>query len=114
MRIIAAYLLAVLGGTHNPDKAKIKSILDSVGIKGDDERIDLVIKELGGKDLDDLIKAGRSKLAAVPSGGGDGSGGGGASSSAASSGGGDSGAKTEEEKKEDVDEPVDMGFSLFD
>ena len=59
MRIIAAYLLAVLGGNDSPDGAAISKILDSVGIKAEDDKVALLLKSLEGKDLDEIIKAGR-------------------------------------------------------
>ena len=62
MRIIAAYMLAVLGGNDSPDAAAINKILDSVGIKADAEQPDLLIKQLAGKDLDELIAAGEDFL----------------------------------------------------
>ena len=65
MRIIAAYLLAVLGGNANPDKAAITRILDSVGAKADEERIAKLLTELQGKDLAAVIKAGMDKMVAV-------------------------------------------------
>ena len=51
MRYVAAYLLAVLGGNKNPSASDIKDILSSVGIDVDSERLDVVIKELNGKDI---------------------------------------------------------------
>lgn len=42
MRYVAAYLLAVLGGSENPEAKDIKKILDSVGIEADDTRLDKV------------------------------------------------------------------------
>lgn len=44
MRYVAAYLLAVLGGNNSPSSKDIKSILGSVGIEADDERLDKVSK----------------------------------------------------------------------
>ena len=35
MRIVAAYLLAVIGGNAKPGKADITKILDSVGVKAE-------------------------------------------------------------------------------
>ena len=42
MRYVAAYLLASLGEEGAPSKEKIVSILDSVGIDVDDEKLDKV------------------------------------------------------------------------
>jgi len=67
MRIIAAYLLAVLGGNSSPSAEDIKAILDSVGISTDTDRADKLVAELHGKDISEIIAAGKSKLSAVPS-----------------------------------------------
>ena len=113
MRYIAAYMLAALGGNENPTKDDIEKILGSVAIKADSDRIDHVLKELKGKNLETLIKEGMEKLASVPSGGG----------AAAAAGGGGAGAaeateeKKEEKKPESESEDSDedgMGFGLFD
>lgn len=42
MRYVAAYLLAVLGGNASPSAKDIKTILGSVGIEADDERLNKV------------------------------------------------------------------------
>jgi len=77
MRIIAAYMLAVLGGNQNPDANAVKKVLDSVAAKYDEKRIEQLIAELSGKDLGALIAAGNAKLAAlgpISAGGGGGGG----------------------------------------
>jgi len=112
MRYVAAYLLAVLGGNKSPSADDIKKILTSVGIDAEDACLKKVIDELKGKEIDDLIAAGREKLSAVPSGGGVAvsAGGGGAAD------GGEAAAEEKEEKKEESEEEEDddMGFGLFD
>ncbi|ONK82085.1 uncharacterized protein A4U43_C01F35960 [Asparagus officinalis] len=67
MKIAAAYLLAVLGGNATPSAADIKAILNSVGAEAENEMIDLLLSEAKGKDITELIAAGREKLASVPS-----------------------------------------------
>ncbi|KAI3447483.1 hypothetical protein Pfo_004148 [Paulownia fortunei] len=97
MKVIAAYLLAVLGGNASPSADDVKGILCS------------------GKDITELIAAGREKLASVPAGGG-------AVPVAASASGGGGGAaapaaaepKKEEKVEEKEESDDDMGFSLFD
>ena len=42
----------------------------AVGIEADSDRVEALIKELEGKDIAEVIAAGVSKLASVPSGGG--------------------------------------------
>ncbi|GMI92247.1 Ribosomal protein P2D [Hibiscus trionum] len=114
MKVIAAYLLAVLGGNLSPSSADLKDILGSVGAEADDDRIELLLSQVKGKDITELIASGREKLASVPSGGG------GAAVAAPTSGGvGGSAAPAAEAKKEEkVEEKEesddDMGFSLFD
>ena len=90
-----------------------KKILSSVSIEASDDDIARVITALHGKDIDQLIKEGKEKLASVPTGGG---GGGGAAAPAAASGAPAAGKKEEvkEKEKEPEEEEADMGFSLFD
>lgn len=59
MRIIAAYLMAVLGGNSSPDAAAINKILDSVGITADAAEVEKIIADLEGKDLDALVASGK-------------------------------------------------------
>ncbi|EDO47503.1 predicted protein [Nematostella vectensis] len=113
MRYVAAYLLATLGNNKNPSAKDIKGILDSVGIESDMERLNKVISELSGKSVDEIIQAGKSKLATVPTGGAVAAGG----APAAAAAGGDAKAeeKKEEKKAESEEESDDdMGFGLFD
>ncbi|CAB3371257.1 Hypothetical predicted protein [Cloeon dipterum] len=68
MRYVAAYLLASIGGKRNPSVADIEKILGSVGIAVDMERLNNVISELEGKNLDELIAQGQSKLVSMTAG----------------------------------------------
>jgi large subunit ribosomal protein LP2 len=68
MRALAAYMLCVLGGNQKPSKADIKKVLDAVSIKVEDDRLDQVIKQLEGKDLDALIASGLTRLGAASTG----------------------------------------------
>jgi large subunit ribosomal protein LP2 len=111
MKHLAAYLLLGLGGNSSPSAADIKSVLESVGIEADDERLEKLLSELEGKDINELIAQGSEKLASVPSGGA-----GGAAPAAGGAGGAapaeEAKAEEKEEEKEESDE--DMGFGLFD
>uniref|UniRef100_A0A8D0G8T7 Large ribosomal subunit protein P2 n=1 Tax=Sphenodon punctatus TaxID=8508 RepID=A0A8D0G8T7_SPHPU len=127
MRYVAAYLLAVLGGNDSPNSKDLKKILDSVGIETDDQRLNKVISELNGKNIEDVIAQGtpkdiiihkingNGKLASMPAGG----------AVAVSAGAGSTapvvGAapaaaeeKKEEKKEESEESDDDMGFGLFD
>lgn len=84
----------------------------AVGAEADDDRIQLLLSQVEGKDITELIAAGREKLASVPAGGG-------AACAVAAPGGGGAAPAAEEKKeekkveeKEESDD--DMGFSLFD
>lgn len=69
MRYVAAYLLAALGGNESPSAADIEKILSSVGIEADATLLKKVIGDLKDKNLAELIEAGKTKLASMPSGG---------------------------------------------
>lgn len=51
MRHIAAYLLLQIGGNASPSADDVKKVLDAVGIEADDERLEKLITELDGKDV---------------------------------------------------------------
>merc|ERR1711963_551839 len=54
MRYVAAALLVALGG-NDVSEANIKKLLDVVGIEADSEKMAMVVKELKGKSLEELI-----------------------------------------------------------
>ncbi|PPD88894.1 hypothetical protein GOBAR_DD14158 [Gossypium barbadense] len=100
MKVVAAYLLAVLGGNASPSADDLKVILGSVGAEADDDRIELLLSEVKGKDITELIASGREKLASVPSGGGAVA----VAAPAAGGGGGDAAPAAEAKKEEKVEE----------
>ena len=103
MKYIAAYLLAQAGGDASPSKEKITAILESVGIQVDAKAIDALLEKLNGKNIEELIKEGSSKLAVV---------GGGAAAPAAVA---PTEAKEEEKKEEEEVVELAGGFDdLFD
>ncbi|XP_022143771.1 60S acidic ribosomal protein P2A-like [Momordica charantia] len=117
MKIVAAYLLAVLGGNNSPSVDHIKAILGSVGVEVEDDRIELLLSQVKGTDLAEIVACGREKMASIPCAGaaiavGAPTAAGGAAPAVAS-------VAAEPEKKEDKKEVVeesdeDMCFSLFD
>lgn len=68
----------------------------AVGAEADSDRIEQFLSEIKGKDIVEVIAAGREKLASVPSGGG-----GAVAVSAAPGGGGAAAAPAAEAKKEE-------------
>ncbi|KIJ20865.1 hypothetical protein PAXINDRAFT_165698 [Paxillus involutus ATCC 200175] len=113
MRHIAAYLLLQIGGNASPSAGDVKKLLAAVGIEADDERLEKLISEVEGKDINSLIAEGSAKLSSVPSGGAVS-----AAPAAAAAGGAAPAAAAEEKKEEKKEEKEesddDMGFGLFD
>ncbi|CAI0544243.1 unnamed protein product, partial [Linum tenue] len=104
MKVVAAYLLAVLGGNSSPTAEDLKKILGCVGADADEDRIELLLSQVKGKDTTELIAAGMEKLASVPSGGGAGP--------AASGGAAPAAESKKEEKVEEKEESDDVKFPL--
>ena len=67
MRYVAAALLTALAG-QEINAANIEKILSSVGVEVDKANLDIVVKEMAGKSVEELIAAGSTKLASMPSG----------------------------------------------
>ncbi|EPX75042.1 60S acidic ribosomal protein P2B subunit [Schizosaccharomyces octosporus yFS286] len=109
MKYLAAYLLLTVGGKQSPSASDVESVLSTVGIEAEKERVESLLRELDGKNLEELISAGNEKLATVPSGG---------AASAAPAAVGDAAPAAEEAKKEEAkqeeESDEDMGFGLFD
>jgi large subunit ribosomal protein LP2 len=109
MRYVAAALLAVLGGGE-VSADNIKKILSSVGIEADSAKVDLVVKELAGKDVEAIMAEGTAKLGSMPSAGG----GAAPAATAAAAPAAAAAPKKEVAKEESEEEDDDMGFGLFD
>lgn len=102
MRYIAAYLLTVLAG-KTADAETITNTLTASGVEVDAAKVAAVLKELEGKDLDEVIASGKAKFATV----------GGAASGPSGSASG--AAAAEEEPEEEEEEESEGGFGgLFD
>ncbi len=54
MKHLAAYLLLGLGGNTSPSAADITAVLESVGIEADSDRLEKLISELKGKDINEV------------------------------------------------------------
>ncbi|XP_062187995.1 large ribosomal subunit protein P2A-like [Phragmites australis] len=117
MKFVAAYLLACLGadaeeGAPRPGKGDVRRILDSVGAEVEEGRLDLLFAQLEGKDVAELLAAGREMLAYAPCG----SGAAAVAVPAAACAADATEAKEEkkEEEKVESEEEDDAMFSLFD
>lgn len=101
---MAVYMMLVLGGNATPSKADVEKALSAVGIESDDTRLSALMTEMEGKDLSELVEAGKKRLAKFGSGGG----GGGAAAGGA--------AAAEEEKEEEPEEEeaeIGGGMDMF-
>lgn len=54
MKHLAAYLLLGLAGNTSPSAKDIKEVLESVGIDADEERLEKLLSELEGKDIQEV------------------------------------------------------------
>lgn len=54
MKHLAAYLLLNLAGNESPSAEDIKGVLDSVGIEADQERLEKLLSELEGKNIQEV------------------------------------------------------------
>jgi large subunit ribosomal protein LP2 len=86
--------------------------VSAVGAEADSDRVNLLLKELEGKDILEVIAAGKEKFASVPSGGGGGvvvASGGGAAAAAAPA----AEEKKEEAKVEEKEESDDVSIQMM-
>ena len=99
MRIIAAYLLAVLGGIASPTPADLKKILGAVEVSAENQQLEEVCKDLNGKNVEELVQLGSAKFASL---GGSGAAvqAGGAAAPAAGAASAPAGGKKEEPKED--------------
>ena len=61
MRYVAAYMLAALGSKGEPTAADVEKILGSVGVEVEADKVNKVVNELKGKQLEELIEEGEQK-----------------------------------------------------
>ena len=66
MKHLAAYLLLNLGGNPSPSVEEISGVLASVGIECDTDRAETLLKELEGKDINQVCVIGIAKLLYLP------------------------------------------------
>lgn len=109
MRHLAAYLLLVVGGNATPSAEDVKSALGQAGIETDSDRLNTLITELEGKDVNELVALGKEKLMV---GGAMAAAGPAAAGGAAPAAAGAPAAKEEKPKEEEVD-ALDGGMDMF-
>mgnify|MGYP002475197016 FL=1 len=68
MKYNAVYMLSNLGWKENPTVDDIKAIIENVGIEFDEQKTKEIVDKLSGKDLNEVINNGKSKLSVVSNG----------------------------------------------
>lgn len=104
MKVLAAYLLAVLGGKATPTKDDVKSIISAVKGTVTDEQLDSVFAKFEEKkdvSLEDLMAAGAKRMASLPAAG--------AAPAAAASAAAAPAEEKKEEEKEEEEEVIGTG-----
>jgi len=102
MKELATYLMLQIGGNAEPSKADVTGALSAVGVEIDSASLDKLYSDLEGKDISELLEAGKEQLAKF--GGGGGGGGGGAAGAAA-----EEVVEEEEEEEEEAEAPAGGG-----
>eukprot|EP00771_Trimastix_marina_P000066 gnl/Trimastix_PCT/107.p3 GENE.gnl/Trimastix_PCT/107~~gnl/Trimastix_PCT/107.p3 ORF type:complete len:133 (+),score=42.56 gnl/Trimastix_PCT/107:445-843(+) len=109
MKHVAAFLLAVLGGKAAPAAEDINAILEAGGVQADTEKVEMLMSELSGKDISEVLAEGRTKLSSMAPAGG---------AAAAAPAAAEEKAEEKAEEPEDDDDDVfgddDAFGSLFD
>ena len=104
MKYVSTYLMLVMGGNDSPSAADVTAALEKVGVDVDAADLKRFLAGVEGKDLAEIMAAGKEKLAKFGGGGGGGGGGGAAAEE-----------KEEEKKEEEEEEEIDMagGMDMF-
>lgn len=108
MKHVAAYMLATLGGVEQPSAADLKNILSAAGINCEEDRAEQLVSALSGKNVEEVVCAGMSKLASMPAGVAVAAAPAASSSAPAAAAAAPAAAAAKEESDDD------MGFGLFD
>merc|ERR1711939_733540 len=72
MKVISAYMLAVLGGKASPSVADVTKVISSMDIEMSDEEsksLEELVEELAGQDINEVMAKGHEILKTVPRGG---------------------------------------------
>merc|ERR1711939_773998 len=116
MKVISAYMLAVVGGNTSPSKDDVTKILASVGIDLDDAcsaQLDSLIEQMAEKSYDEILKEGLEQVKKAPGASGGGGGGGAGPAAAASGGAAGGAAPAAAEEEEEEEEEAAVGGGLF-
>lgn len=110
MKLLAAYLLLVLGGNETPSAEDVTTVVKSVGGEVDEEQLTKLFGDLEGKNIHELLEKGQKDLksvvgvaaSAAP-----------AASSTAAAASAPAAAKAPEKPKEEEVDALDGGMDMF-
>merc|ERR1712216_483817 len=114
MKVVASYMLAVVGGNATPSVSDCKKILKAMNISLDadqEKRLEELVEEMNGKDIHEVMAEGHKKLAKIPGGG---AGPAGAAPAGGAPAGGDAGGAAKKESSSDDDDAGVAAGGLFD
>mmetsp|Transcript_6765 Transcript_6765/g.17240 ORF Transcript_6765/g.17240 Transcript_6765/m.17240 type:complete len:103 (+) Transcript_6765:96-404(+) len=74
MKYVSTYLMLVMGGNDSPSAADVTAALEKVGVDVDAADLKRFLAGVEGKDLAEIMAAGKEKLAKFGGGGGGGGG----------------------------------------
>lgn len=103
MKYLSAYLLLALAGKESPSAADVSELLTKLSVEVDAEKVELLVKALEGKNIDEVLEAGQKTLLTVGGGGAAPAAGGAAAPAAA--------AKEEAPAAKEEAAEIDMGGS---
>jgi large subunit ribosomal protein LP2 len=114
MKNIAAYLLLTLGGNASPSADDISKVITAAGGEAEAEQIAKLLAQFEGKNVDEIVAAGKAKIGSVPTGAAPAASSGAAPSGAApAAAAGKAAAAEEPKKKSSSSEHGDLGGGLF-
>eukprot|EP01029_Cantina_marsupialis_P010666 TRINITY_DN242208_c0_g1_i1.p2 TRINITY_DN242208_c0_g1~~TRINITY_DN242208_c0_g1_i1.p2 ORF type:complete len:120 (-),score=20.59 TRINITY_DN242208_c0_g1_i1:70-408(-) len=67
MKYAAVYYMLTLGGNAAPTAEDVTAVLEKVGVEVDSEKLTRFMTEVEGKDIKEMIAAGKDKLSVVAS-----------------------------------------------
>jgi len=65
MKLLAAYVLLLIGGNEAPTAENVSALITSVGGEVDEEKLALLLTDLEGKDIHELLAKGDNDLKSV-------------------------------------------------
>ena len=65
MKLLAAYVLLILGGKESPSAEDVTALITAAGGEVDEEKLTVLLSDLEGKDIHELLAKGDNDLKSV-------------------------------------------------